>query len=102
MFIFGYKIVRKLLDAHKRKARLEELARKKRPGGRCRSPVHKKSSKEVYANKERIPRNAESKNDATLKKFTKTNKNSKKSRYEGDLQNLWQIRNIFHIVELML
>ncbi len=78
------------------------MARRKRPGGRCRSPVHKKSLKEVYAKTERIQRNAKSINDNTLQKPSKTSKNFKKSKYEGDLQNIWQIRNVFHIVEFML
>ena len=71
----------KSLDAQKRKMRLEEMAQRKRPVKQYQTSLQIKSKTE------RISRNVES----------RKNVNVKKSRYEGDLQNIWQIRYFFTI-----
>ena len=66
----------KSLDAQKRKMRLEEMAQRKRPVKQYQTSLQIKSKTE------RISRNMESRKNVKVKK----------SRYEGDLQNIWQIR----------
>ena len=75
----------KSLDAQKRKMRLEEMAQRKRPVKQYQTSLQIKSKTE------RISRNMDSRKNA----------NVKKSRYVGDLQNIWQIRYFFILLHFL-